>query len=165
MLMPKRIRVVVTLAAAVVGLALQSGPAFAASTEPQISGSLVKISNNGTCLDWDYDFQSCAQGASTQKWTEVAATGGTYKFEFEQGLAFCLDGTYWPHFGTSACAQGDGAQRWTLISSTGGTWKIEQDEGGTRICLDASTFGSNQDAFHPCAQGDGAQRWTINPAS
>jgi hypothetical protein len=95
----------------------------------------------------------------------VAATGGTYKFEFEQGLAFCLDGTYWPHFGTSACAQGDGAQRWTLISSTGGTWKIEQDEGGTRICLDASTFGSNQDAFHPCAQGDGAQRWTINPAS
>src|ERR1700733_2778147 len=104
MLMQKRIRVVVTLAAAVVGLGLQSGPAFAASTEPQISGSLVKISNNGTCLDWDYDFQSCPQGASAQKWTEVAATGGTYKFEFEQGLAFSMGATNWTLFATSPCA-------------------------------------------------------------
>jgi hypothetical protein len=165
MLTRQKFRIVVALAAAALGLALQSGPAFAASTAAQVSGNLVKISNNGTCLDWNHDFTNCAQGDGNQKWIQVAATGGTYKFEFQQGPTFCLDGSAWPRFGHSVCAQGDGAQRWTLISSTGGTWKIEQDEGGTRICLDDSTFGSNGDAFHACAAGSGAQRWTINSAS
>ena len=151
--------------AAALGLALLSGPALAASAVPRASGGLVKIGNNGTCLDWDYDFSTCAQGDGTQKWTQVGASGGTYKFEFQQGFAFCLNGSYWPRFSASPCAAGDGAQRWTLVSSTGGTYKIEQDEHGTRICLDDSTFSSNQDAFHACAAGDGAQRWIINPAS
>ena len=146
-------------------LALQSGPAFAASTSTHASGNLVKVENNRTCLDWNYDFTTCAQGNGNQKWTQVSATGGTYKFEFQQGPTYCLDGTSSPRFGTSVCGQGDSTQRWTLVSSTGGTYKIEQVEGGTRICLDDSTFGSNGDTFHACAQGSGSQRWSINPAS
>ena len=81
MLTRQKFRIVVALAAAALGLALQSGPAFAASTAPWVSGNLVKISNNGTCLDWNYDFTNCAQGNGNQKWIQVAATGGTYKFK------------------------------------------------------------------------------------
>jgi hypothetical protein len=164
MLAPRMFRILASMAVAL-GLALLSAPAFAASAVPQASGGLVKIGHNGTCLDWNHDFSACAQGNGNQKWTKVGATGGTYKFEFQQGVTFCLDGSSWPRFGHSPCAAGDGAQRWTLVSATGGTYKLEQDQHGTTICLDDSTFGSNQDAFHPCAAGNGAQRWIINPAS
>ena len=41
-----------------------------------------------TCLDWISDFTACAQGDGTQKWSKVSATGGTYKFEFQQASLF-----------------------------------------------------------------------------
>jgi hypothetical protein len=166
MLAGRRFRMVEALAAAALGLALLSGPAFASNNVQQASGKLVKIGHDGICLDWNQVFNTCAQGVGTEKWNEVAATGGTYKFEFtREPSTRCLDGSFWPRFGDTVCAAGDGAQRWTLVASTGGTYKIEQDEHGTTICLDDTTYGTNNDTFHACAQGNGEQRWTINSAS